>query len=307
MNDRAVGARGEGPASHRGTSQRPGLGSPRVVRAAFAFSIVVHVLAVLAYPLFVRSIRPEESALRMSGVGAAPQGIEVVNLVEVDAAGEIFPPEEPRRIAEIAAAAEVVRALPDEATVAVELPRPGLTPAERLMPGYTDRRLWAPLPPELTDLTLGQREELMIAGRIGAWYDSVAAAAAAQGAWTDWTFTDAGGGRWGVADGQLHLGDLTIPLPFTFEPPPGQRDYLWQWNEIARQGAQAAVQETIRERLEAIRARRDRERAAQQAADSARAARQRQAEPPGPASGSQPRAAPPHPEPAPSPAPAPND
>ena len=30
---------------------------------------------------------------------------------------------------------------------------------------------------------------------------------------------------------------------------------MGQWNEIARQGAQAAVQETVRERMDAIRAR----------------------------------------------------
>lgn len=274
--------------------------------AAFAVSILVHVLAVLAYPHFVRSMRPEGFTLRFSGVAAPRQGIEVIELVEVDATGEIHPPAEPRRVAEIAAAAEIVAPLADETAIAVELPRPGLTPAERLMPGYTERRLWAPLPPELTELTLGQREELMLAGRLGAWYDSVAAAAAAEAAWTDWTFTDAGGGRWGVADGQLHLGDLTIPLPFTFEPPPGQRDYLWQWNEIARQGAQAAVQETVRERLEAIRARRDRERAAQQAADSARVARERQAAPATTTPGAAPRPQPPAPEPVPRPAPAPN-
>ena len=37
---------------------------------------------------------------------------------------------------------------------------------------------------------------------------------------------------------------------------------VWQWEEIARQGARVEVQETLRERTEAIRVRRERERAA---------------------------------------------
>jgi hypothetical protein len=231
------------------------------VRRAFAVSIAVHVLAVVMYPSVVRRISPEGVAFLFPAIAGAPEGIEVIRIVEVDQIQDVERPEDPREVAEIEVAAAEVEGPGLEDAPEVVLPRPGLTPAERLRPRLTDRRLWAPLPPEFRELTLEQREELLIAGRLNAWYDSVAAVAAADAAWKDWTFKDGDGGRWGVSEGQLHLGDITIPLPFAFDAPPGQRDYMWQWNEIARQGAQAAVQETVRERLEAIRARRDRERA----------------------------------------------
>jgi hypothetical protein len=230
----------------------------------------LHLIAVFAYPFFARTLQPERMTFRFTSEVVATDGIEVVNLVEVDAIAEVERPVDPREIAEVAAAAEVEGPRLDESVV-IELPPRGLTPAERLRPNLTDRRLWAPLPPEFRELTLEQREELAIAGRLGAWYDSVAAIAAAEAAWTDWTVTDGNGGRWGISPGQLHLGDITIPLPEFAAPPGAAREYMWQWNEIARQGAQAAVQETVRERLEAIRERRDRERAAAQQADSAQA------------------------------------
>jgi hypothetical protein len=139
----------------------------------------------------------------------------------------------------------------------------GGTSAERLQPGFRDRRLWAPLPEEFRTLTPEQREEILIANRFQAWNDSAAAAAAADAAMRDWTFTDGDGDRWGISDGQIHLGDLTLPFPFTVGGSAAQRDYLRSFDEMARQGATALIQQSVRERQEAIRARRDAERAAQ--------------------------------------------
>ncbi len=262
MNDRAGG---RDPTSGRVTPHRVGLGSPGLVRGAFLASIALHVLAILAYPALVRRLDPAGAAFPFPAFAGSADGLEVIEIVEVDVIEDVQRPDDPEEITRIEAAP--VRVVgptlgdPDR----VDLPRPGLTPAEVLRPRPTDRRLWAPLPPEFSELTLEQREELLIAGRLQEWQDSVAAAQAAAAAWTDWTFKDGNGGRWGVSEGQLHLGDLTIPLPFAFDAPYGQRDFMWQWNEIARQGAQAAVQETVRERLEAIRARRDAERARERA------------------------------------------
>jgi hypothetical protein len=78
----------------------------------------------------------------------------------------------------------------------------------------------------------------------------------------DWTFTDGDGDRWGVSDGQLHLGGLAIPLPLNVQGSAAQRDYMRSFDEMARQGANALIQQSVRERQEAIRARRDAERAA---------------------------------------------
>jgi hypothetical protein len=139
----------------------------------------------------------------------------------------------------------------------------GETSAERLQPGFRDRRLFGPLPEAFRTLTPEQREEILIANRFEAWNDSAAAAAAAEAAMRDWTFTDGDGDRWGVSDGQLHLGGLTLPLPFNVQGSAAQRDYLRSFDEMQRQGATALIQQSVRERQEAIRARRDAERATQ--------------------------------------------
>jgi hypothetical protein len=254
------------PTSGRVARRRSGLGSPRLVRTALGVSVAIHVLAILIYPALSRRLDPQGIAFPTPSSEGSSGGIEVIQLVEVDVAPELARPEDPREIERIAAPPVPIEGPGVGDLAGVDLPTPGLTPAERLRPRLTDRRLWAPLPPEFSELTLEQREELLLAGRLAEWQDSVNAAAAAAAAWTDWTFKDGDGGRWGVSEGQLHLGDLTIPLPFAFEAPPGQRDFMWQWNEIARQGAQAAVQESVRERMEAIRARRDQERERERAA-----------------------------------------
>ncbi|HUF75327.1 MAG TPA: hypothetical protein VMM35_03575 [Longimicrobiales bacterium] len=257
MEERAGGRE---PPLDRVTQRRPGLGSRPVVRAAFGASVALHVLAILAYPALSRRLDPEGAAFPYSAGAGSPAGIEVIEVVEVDVVEELERPEDPEEIERIATApVEIERPTLGERGD-IDLPAPGLTPAERLRPRLSDRRIWAPLPPEWSELTLEQREELLIAGRLQEWQDSVSAATAAAAAWTDWTFQDGDGGRWGVSQQGLHLGDLTLPLP-QFEAPYGQREYMWQWNEIARQGARAAVQETVRDRMEAIRARRDAERA----------------------------------------------
>lgn len=258
-------AGGRDPTSGRVAPRQSGLGSPTLVRAAFGVSVAIHVLAILTYPALLRRLDPEGVAFPFPSFAGSPDGIEVIQLVEVDVLDEVARPEDPRQVERIEAAPVAIEGPSLGDPTSVDLPGPGLTPAERLRPRLTDRRLWAPLPPEFSELTLEQREELMVAGRLAEWQDSMNAAAAAAAAWTDWTFTDGDGGRWGISEGRLHLGDLTIPLP-TFDAPYGQRDFMWQWNEIARQGAQAAVQETVRERMEAIRARRDQERERERAA-----------------------------------------
>jgi hypothetical protein len=245
-------------------------GSPRVAWGSFGVSAAIHAALLVGALLVV----PMRHAVITPAPLPPDTGIELEWVFTV----EPPPPEEPYRPPgpdEIPGAAapqlEIVQPSLDYIGGALTFPdltvprRPGgETAAERLQPGLTDRRLWAPLPPEFRTLTPEQREELLIAGRFGEWNDSIAAVAAAEAAWRDWTFTDSDGGRWGVSDGQLHLGSLSIPLPMTFEAPAGQRDYMRQFEEIARQGANARVQATLRDRQEAIRERRDRERAAAQ-------------------------------------------
>jgi hypothetical protein len=124
--------------------------------------------------------------------------------------------------------------------------------------------LWAPVDPALTEPSLEQRLQLELAVRLAESGDSVAAVAAAEAAATDWTYTDAEGKRWGVSPGQIHLGGITIPLPFAFGMNPDNQAAanrrMWEWNEMQRQSGSGAVRESWRERADAIRERRDRER-----------------------------------------------
>lgn len=255
------------PPAHRGS-----LGSRRVTWSSFGVSVAIHALILLgaAFGLALPSAR--NSAV-VRAVTPADQDSEIVWIV-----GGSPPPPASARPDEPAALTTgpapqviVVRPSIGDTGPEITLPsltgpgRPGETPAERLQPALTDPRIWAPLPPEFRTLTPAQREELLIAGRLSAWNDSVAAAVAADAAFRDWTFTDGDGGRWGVADGQLFLGDIAIPFPMTFSGSADDRAYMRDFAEMQRQGANALIQQSVRERQEAIRARRDRERAEQQA------------------------------------------
>jgi hypothetical protein len=220
------------------------------------------------YPGLFPLLDPSDSDFLLPVGTVVADGIEVIQVIEIDVLEDVEPPDAPEF--DPVQQREVVITTPGvRDTPVTDFAEPGISAAERLRPHLTDRRLWAPLPRELLELSLEQREELALAGRLAEWYDSVSAAAAAEAAWTDWTFTDADGDRWGVSDGLLHLGGLAIPLP-SFAPPPGPaRDRAWQWSEIARQGNAMAVQQTVRDRMEAIRARRDAERAAERADSTA--------------------------------------
>jgi hypothetical protein len=128
----------------------------------------------------------------------------------------------------------------------------------------TDPSLWIVARPDLILLTPAQRMQLELQGRLEAWNDSLNAAIAAETARLDWTKSDGKGGRWGISPGKLHLGNITIPLPFGFGPDP------WQAELIAKRAAREddiinhvqaqAVRASWKERAEAIRRRKDRER-----------------------------------------------
>ncbi len=254
--------------------------SRRVTWSSFGASIGIHALLLVGASLGI-ALPSRENSPVVRAVTPTDQGVEIVWVLggspPQTAASR---PDEPAPIS-AGAAPQVIVVRPDLGDTGPQLDLPGLTgpgslgetPAERLQPALTDERIWAPLPPEFRTLTPAQREELLIAGRLGAWNDSVAAALAADAAWRDWTYTDGDGDRWGVADGQLYLGGLVIPFPMTFSGSSDDRAYMREFAELQRQGANALVQQSVRERMEAIRARRDRERAlAQSQSDSARTA-----------------------------------
>ena len=243
---------------------RLGLGSRRVVLSAFAVSAAVHVVLVVLYS-FGGTMRPEGASFAFPEFVGRPQGIQVIRLVEV--ADPINPerPDDPEEIEEIEEPEAAAVPITIEGLPGPELAPPPPSGAELLRPRLANRILWAPLDASITDITMEQREHILIASALERWNDAAAAALAAEAAAMDWTFTDKDGKRWGVSPGKIHLGDLTLPLPFGFRTPVGKRDEvndrLWQWDEIMRQGARAEINESWKERAEAIRRRRDRERA----------------------------------------------
>jgi hypothetical protein len=84
---------------------------------------------------------------------------------------------------------------------------------------------------------------------------------------TDWTYTDDQGRRWGVSPGQIHLGGITIPLPFGFAAPPSAEGArrAWQDADVAGQAGRATAAATLKDRAVEIRRRRDAERAKERA------------------------------------------
>lgn len=251
----------------RAGPNRSGPTSRRITWFSFAASAALHVLAVILYPLMFEPFDPSGGFFPPPSGDARPQGVEVIRLLEVDETPEPEEPEQPRAIDEVEPPRAETGAPILDAIPGVVITPPGPTAAERLRPNLVDARLWRTPPPEFFELTLEQREELIVADRIGAWLDSVRATEDAERALTDWTFTDSEGGRWGISPGKIHLGDITLPLPINFGIPVGKRDetnqLIWQWEEIMRQAARAEVELSWRERAAAIRARRDAERAVQ--------------------------------------------
>ncbi|RMH14373.1 MAG: hypothetical protein D6701_11335 [Gemmatimonadetes bacterium] len=128
--------------------------------------------------------------------------------------------------------------------------------AEVLRVKRGDDRLNRPAAPEAYTITDRERMELELAGRIEAWNDSVAAAAAAAAGLLDWTKTDADGNKWGVSPGKLHLGKITLPLPFGFAPNPWQmeraRDRARIDAEIRTQAEEFEARQNLKDRAEAI-------------------------------------------------------
>ena len=124
-----------------------------------------------------------------------------------------------------------------------------------------DPRLWQPVDPELIGPSPDQIMALRVAIAIEAAADSAAARAEEARRSLDWTYTDGEGGRWGVSPGKLHLGDLTIPLPFGFGPPPdvsGDRaEMAFRTADIDRAASTLAVRRSWEERREAMMKRRE--------------------------------------------------
>lgn len=131
--------------------------------------------------------------------------------------------------------------------------------------------VWQRPPPALPgELTPAERVDQRIASRLGEYNDSVAAEAEARARALDWTTTDAEGRRWGISPGQIHLGSVTLPLPFALASTPEAVARVGTWNEIQAQAAREQGRGVFNDRVKAIRARIDAERRAKMAGDTIR-------------------------------------
>lgn len=132
--------------------------------------------------------------------------------------------------------------------------------AARLRQGYGDPRL-LPTPDAVAQPELTESEwlHLRFAQKAGVYNDSIANEAAAKLKATDWTVKGKNGEKWGVSPGKIHLGKVTLPLPFGFSPTGQQgaelREATRKWSESQAQAARAEAQQTFEQRVKAIRER----------------------------------------------------
>lgn len=242
-------------------------GAPRWVRwVAAAISVATHAIVILVYP----RLNPEAAPVVAPPpvfVPASQDGMRVVRLRELD---ETIPAPEPEpEVPPARPEAELPEDANPEVVVAdAEVPAGDpRTAAERLRPSMNNPEVWRPIDPELLDLTLEERARFEMAAVLDLWIDSITTAEAARVAAMDWTYTDADGGRWGFSPGKIHLGSITLPLPFNFGPNPSRinelRERDWEWMELERGAVAAAVEQSWKDRSRAIRERMDAERAAE--------------------------------------------
>lgn len=144
-------------------------------------------------------------------------------------------------------------------------PGPGdeLTNAERLRPRIGDPRLWTRLP--IDSLAPGLRErydraEVALRRLLKTYLDSLALNEEQRRRAREWVFGD-GEEKWGVSPQGLHLGDVTIPIPFeqllsrSGEARRQAERVVRTWELIQYQAGRIEAEEVREERLEAMRER----------------------------------------------------
>ena len=237
----------------------------RALTVGIGTSAALHIVVIVLYSVFVTQWGPPETVLGVDSRSQSSSDMRVVQLVEIELPD--LSAEPPEDLPE--PTLEIRLELPDAGLSGlepVELGEPprGRRAADVLRVRSSDTRLWREALPEAFELTEAQRMQLELAGEIEAWNDSVAIALAAEYALTDWTTTDSQGRRWGVSPGQLHLGDITLPLPFYFGGNSWQREQAarraWVDQDILSGTNVQVLRSSWRERAEAIRRRRDRDR-----------------------------------------------
>jgi hypothetical protein len=251
----------------------PGGGAPkqqavahrRALKLGIGISAALHILVVVLYSVVMTQWIPRVTVVGVDSPVQPSSDMRIVRVVEIqlpELTAEA--PEELPETEEISVEISDVGPAPVEISVDFEAPSPSRRAAEVLKVTSSDTRLWREAAPEAFALTDAERMELELAGRLEIWTDSVAVALEAEYALTDWTTTDSQGRKWGFTPGQIHLGGLTLPLPFYFGGNAWQRDEwdrrAWEDLDILNGANTQAVRSSWSDRAEAIRRRQDRNR-----------------------------------------------
>ncbi len=226
----------------------------RAIAIGVIGSVLAHVVFVFLSRVLVGFLEPNYSALPQ----AVPRRLrnEGTRVIEIQVTENIEIP--PVRLPEPEAEPEVIEPLEEVES------GPTLSAAERLRPRLGDERLRI-IPtiilPTRLDMTPAERTAELRArlyALIEEYGDSVAAAMAREAESMDWTVGE-DGNKWGVSPGQIHLGPITLPLPFYFGPTREQAAQAGEWADIQMQAGQGAVDEAFEDRVRAIRERREAE------------------------------------------------
>ena len=237
----------------------------RPLLAGLLVSLLAHGVVIVLYPFF-SAVRPEVGVIPLLPPAPEAPGMRLLQIVE-QTQPEVGDPDDPTEI-EDPAEPDVTPEARTFEDWRIDLPERYRSAAERLRVGEGDPRLWAPLNRELVEPTPDQLLALRILAAVEASNDSAAAVAERLAQDMDWTYTDDDGKRWGVSPGRIHLGDVEIPMPFGFGPPPDyngdQADWAFRMADIERAAGTLAARRSWRERMEVMRLRREARRAQQE-------------------------------------------
>jgi hypothetical protein len=225
----------------------------RALPWAMGVSLVVHLLLIFMASRFL-----------YLAVVALPEGIEVV---DVPSPQPLEPLSEPDRPEIRPGEQEVIEVVPGEPEEGGAEPEPELrrmTNAERLRPRIGDPRLWLPYPDEPYPAHVADayaRADSAIRAVLRTWLDSLDLSEEERRRATEWTFGE-GDKKWGISEKGLHLGDITIPIPFgalfgqSMSPNAQKtRQMIKEFNEIRQQDIETDIRKEREEALKEMRKR----------------------------------------------------
>lgn len=270
-------AAGAGPRASREARERR---YRRAIRVALLASAVLHVL--LLWSASSVRLRAVRYALPPVEIVPAPEGLVVVDVAPGEPGAEAeeprpepvspeaAPPPEPDLEVVDLSETEVPGAPGDPSVDAPggppeEAEEPGMTNAERLTIRFSDARIWFnPRNPYLYGQRLARfaRADSAVRAILRDWLDSLSLSEEERRRATDWTF-EKDGERWGISPEGLHLGEITIPIPFGFAPTgPRRREFeqaLRDLREIQLQNLRLELEEMAEERRREMRERSEEE------------------------------------------------